>query len=252
MEYIVLATLKAAVLPPTPLLLLALAGLLTVRRDPWLGRGLALAGIAGLWALATPGVARMLLGTLEPPPLALPEGAAGAGAIVVLGAGMRFDAPDYGGDTLNRWALERARYGARLHRSTGLPVLVSGGLERLGSLPEADALKATLEQDFGVPVRWVERESENTLQNAANAAAVLRSAGISRVLLVTHAAHMPRAQFAFEAAGVTAIPAATGYATRQPHALLEWLPQAGALADSRVFIHEALGIAWYRIKSALR
>jgi uncharacterized SAM-binding protein YcdF (DUF218 family) len=165
---------------------------------------------------------------------------------------MRFDAPDYGGDTLNRWALERARYGARLHRSTGLPVLVSGGLGGLGTAAEADALQAALETEFSVPVRWVERDSENTFQNAANAARLLRPAGVSRVLLVTHAAHMPRALLAFEAAGLEAIPAATGYATRQPHALLEWLPQAGALADSRVFIHEALGIAWYRIKSALR
>lgn len=252
MDYLCLATLKAVLLPPGSLLLVAAAGLLMLRRWPWLGRSLVLAGIAGLWALSTPAVSRALLTMLEPAPLALPEGAAGAGAIVILGAGMRFDAPEYGGDTLNRWALERARYGARLQRATGLPVLVAGGLGRLGTATEADALKAALENELGVPVRWVERDSENTFQNAANAARLLRPAGVSRVLLVTHAAHMPRATLAFEAAGLEVIPAATGYATRQPHALLEWLPQAAALGESRVFLHESLGIAWYRIKLALR
>jgi uncharacterized SAM-binding protein YcdF (DUF218 family) len=252
MEYYILAALKAALLPPISLLFLAAAGLALMRPRTKLGRRLALAGIAGLWILSTPAVARSLLSILEPPPFVMADGAAGAGAIVLLGAGVDFDAPEYGGDTPNRWALERARYAARLQQATGLPLLVSGGLGQLGTEPEADALKAMLEQDFRVPVSWVERDSDNTLQSALNTATLLRPLGITRVLLVTHAAHMPRARLAFESAGLEAVPAATGYASRKPVAWLEWIPQVGALTESRVFFHEIAGFAWYRIRLAFR
>ncbi|MFZ5555500.1 MAG: YdcF family protein [Pseudomonadota bacterium] len=251
MEYYLLLALKALVLPPLPLLILAAAGLVVARARPRLGWSLTLIGLAGLWILSTPWISRSLLATLEPPPHALADGARGAGAIVILGGGTNFDAPEYAGDTPNCWALERARYGARLHRATGLPLLVAGGLGHLGTHAEAEALKVLLEQDFQVPVRWVEGASANTFQNAANAASLLKPAGITRVLLVTHAAHMPRARLAFEAAGLAVVPAATGYATREPVRWLEWVPRASALTESRAFFHEALGIAWYRIKLAL-
>ena len=48
-------------------------------------------------------------------------------AIVILGGGVRRHAAEYGGDTLGQLTLERVRYGARVARLTGLPVLVSGG-----------------------------------------------------------------------------------------------------------------------------
>ncbi len=252
MDYFLQLGLKTVLLPPISLLLLAVVGSVVTRRQPragWIITGLAL---AGLWVLATPWVARSLLSTLEPPPYSPAHGAAGAGAIVVLGAGVEFDAPEYGGDTPNRWALERARYAAKLQRAISLPILVAGGLGHLGAVPEAAALKALLEEEFRVPVRWSEGDSANTLESAANAAAILRAAGIRRVLLVTHAAHMRRARLAFEGSGIEVVPAATGYVSREPVWWLEWIPQTSALTESRVFFHEAVGLAWYRLKLAAR
>ena len=252
MDYFLQLALKTVLLPPMSFVFLAVAGMIAARRRPrlgWIVTGLALAGI---WLLATPWVARSLLSTLEPPPFSPASGSGGAGAIVVLGAGMNYDAPEYGGDTPNRWALERARYAARLQRATGLPILVAGGLGHLGSVPEAAALKALLEDEFRVPVRWSEGDSANTLENAKNAAAILRAAGVQRVLLVTHAAHMKRARLAFEGVGLEVVPAATGYVSREPVWWLEWIPQTSALTESRAFFHETVGLAWYRLKLAAR
>jgi uncharacterized SAM-binding protein YcdF (DUF218 family) len=62
---------------------------------------------------------------------------------------------------------------------------------------------------------------------------------------------MPRAVRAFESAGFTVIPAATGYATRYRRTLLDFVPDAHALADSSRWFHEIIGIAWYRIQLTL-
>ena len=64
-----------------------------------------------------------------------------AQAIVVLGAGKRTHAPEFGGETVNRLALERLRYAATLARETRLPMLVSGGAPA-GDTPEASLMEA--------------------------------------------------------------------------------------------------------------
>jgi uncharacterized SAM-binding protein YcdF (DUF218 family) len=111
-------------------------------------------------------------------------------------------------------------------------------------------MAAVLRQEFGVPVAWIEDRSLTTLENARYSRTLLRAAGIDAVYLVTHASHMPRAVLAFEGAGFTVIPAPTGYTTRFRLTLLHFVPNAHALADSSIWFHEVIGIAWYRIKLA--
>ena len=45
----------------------------------------------------------------------------------MLGGGVDYGAPEYGGNTVVSSTLVRLRYAARLYRATGKPVLVSGG-----------------------------------------------------------------------------------------------------------------------------
>ncbi len=72
---------------------------------------------------------------------------------------------------------------------------------------------------------------------------------VQQIYLVTHAWHMPRAKLAFEHAGFIVIPAPTGYIRSFELTVLDFLPDADALADSSRFVREIIGIAWYRLRA---
>ncbi|WP_407278992.1 YdcF family protein [Aromatoleum evansii] len=234
--------------PPLAPLLVIAAGLLLAARSRRAGLRLAWLGVAATLLLSTPASVGWLLNRLETAPVVDAAAMRQAQAIVVLGAGKRRNAPEYGGETVNRLALERLRYAARLARTTGLPVLVSGGAPT-GDIPEAVLMQATLEEDFSVPVRWVEKASLDTQQNARFSALPLRAAGVSRILLVTHAAHMPRAQAAFEEAGLQVIPAPTAWlgGTGAGDQVLGELPGPSAAYAGWYAVHEWLGLLAYRL-----
>lgn len=233
--------LTALVLPPAGPLLLSALGLLLIRRRPRLGKSLAWGGLVLLWLLATPLLAQALLGLVEAQPPLQPAQMQRAQAIVVLGGESYFAAPEYGGDTVKGHSLERLRYAARLARASGLPVLASGG-SPAGIRPEAEAMREALEADFGVRVRWVEGRSRDTVENAAFSAALLREAGLGRVLLVTNALHMRRAKEAFERAGLEVIPAPTAWQSTAPFSALQLLPSADGLRIAYYALREALGL----------
>jgi len=249
LDWLIRNTVASALMPPGCLLLVAGCGMLLLKRRPRLGATLVGLATVLLYALSTRYLADHLLHTLETP--ALDPLVVGAGeAIVVLGSGTYFHAPEYGGDTVNAHGLVRLRYAARLHRATAKPILVSGGAPEGAPQPEAAHMAVTLQRDFGVAVAWIEGRSRTTLENARYSRALLGQAGIKTIYLVTHAWHMPRALQAFESAGFTVIPAPTDYATRFKLTLLDFLPDARALADSSRWFHEIVGIAWYRIQLA--
>jgi uncharacterized SAM-binding protein YcdF (DUF218 family) len=247
MDYLVRNAVALMMIPPGTILLLGLLGLLILRRRQRLGRLLIALSLLTLYALSISPVADRLLQALEPPartPLAAQE----VQAVVVLGGGTQYAAPEYGGSTVIASTLVRLRYAARLHRATGKPVLVSGGDPREFGIAEAALMKQTLNDDFGVPVEWTESLSRTTLENAQLTRKILEPQSIRSIYLVTHAWHMPRARLAFEHAGFSVIPAATEYAVSPPLTFLDFVPKASALRDSSRFFHEILGIAWYRLK----
>ena len=130
LEWLATNLVAASLLPPLDLIILIALGLVLVPRRPRFGLALAAAGLAALAVLSTPRVGDLLAATLEdgaPPLPAQRARDAGAGAIVVLGGGRNRGALEYGGETLDAASLGRVRYGARLARLTGLPLLVSGG-----------------------------------------------------------------------------------------------------------------------------
>jgi uncharacterized SAM-binding protein YcdF (DUF218 family) len=200
-----------------------------------------------LYPLSTQFVSDRLLGWLEPTPRD-PAADRNGQAIVVLGGGTYFSAPEYGGDTVSARTLVRLRYAAHLHRTLKKPVLVAGGTPEGGPVPEAELMKQVLERDFNVPTQWVENGSHNTFENAQMSRDQLKST-VQQVYLVTHAWHMPRAKLAFEHAGFAVIPAPTGYTRRFDLTVLDFLPDAVALSDSSQFFRELTGNAWYRLRA---
>ena len=250
-SWLITNTIAAWLLPPGCLLLLAAWGLLRLREHPQSGKALVTLALLSLYLLSTPWIARALLGILEPAP-ADPLQAPPAQAIVVLGGGKYHAPPEYGGiDTVNSAALVRLRYAAHLHRLSGKPILVSGGSPEGSAIPEAQAMKAALENEFKTPVMWTEDASATTLENARASFNILKAHGITRIYLVTHAWHMPRSQRVFSEAGFSVVAAPTGYATHFKFTLMEGFPNAYSLHQSSVFFHEVIGIAWYRLKSLL-
>lgn len=248
MNWLITNFISAFLLPPLNLLvLLAFGAALLHTRLALLGRRLIWFTLALLYLLSTPLVGQALISRLQPP--YVPPGMLHAQAIVVLGGGVYHDAPEYFGDTAGSSSLERLRYAARLQRGTGLPLLTSGGSPEGGDA-EGLVMWNTLRADFGVDTRWVEITSLNTAESAKHSYAILHAYGIQRILLVTHAWHMPRAQAAFERAGFTVLPAPTMYVT--PHALtvLDVVPSARGLLLTRTALHEWIGMLWYRLKGS--
>ena len=110
--------LGTLLLPPTngllPLLVAAL-----FRRRRW-AFGLALIGGTLLFLQSLPIVASNLVAPLEARAGGVFVSAQGARAIVVLGSGLRRDAPEYGSDTVNERSLVRLRMSAQILKPAGI------------------------------------------------------------------------------------------------------------------------------------
>ncbi len=180
--------LKGLILPPAGPLLVAVLGLLLLKRRPLMARALLILGLGSLWLLSTPIVSDVLTGLAEHYPPLDWRRAADAQAIVILGGGgQRTFAPEYAGPAAEPVLLERLNYGAFVARKTGLPILVTGF--RI----EASAMQATLQRNFALEPRWVDDQAYDTFQNASNSARLLRADGVHRIVLVTHGhAHAAR------------------------------------------------------------
>lgn len=252
MSWFITNLIASFLLPPLSLLLLLALGILLLYRRRKLAKPLIIAAFGLLWVTSTPYFAEGALHLLEARTAPLDDSRKNAEAIVILGGGTYFHAPEYAGqDTVSEQTLSRLLYGAKLHRETGKPILVTGGKPLGNSVSEAQQMRVSLEHNFQVPVRWTEDQSGNTFENAHHSFRVLQQAGIRKIYLVTHAWHIPRAADVFRRAGFEVVEAPTGFTTRYQTDLLAFLPRAEAMGSSRIFVHEVIGLLWYRVKSAI-
>jgi uncharacterized SAM-binding protein YcdF (DUF218 family) len=240
-------------LPPHSLFLLLAVGGLLLGWWPRVGQALCGLAVILLFMFSTPLVANLLVDPLERfnAPLSSAKGT-GARAIVVLAAGRLANAPEYGDrDIPDYIALARLRYAAKLHRETGLPVLVSGGGGSRRE-PYAIGMARALRNEFGIPVQWLEKESATTAENAQFSAKILKQYDVRRILLVTDAMHMRRALMAFRQTGLEVVAAPTVFLgfeftdVRPAH----FLPSAEGLRRSYYALYQWLGIAWYGVQYA--
>lgn len=230
---------------PTAFITLALVGALIAL--VWRRVGIALVLVASLclFAAATPALSSYLLQLAEdrlPPAVDLHA----AQAIVVLGGDVRLGDGAAIPDRLGAQSLERVVYAAAAYRELHLPVAVTGGGADAGHQSEAALMKAALETQFGVPVTWSEERSRTTMENALFTARLLLPAGVTTVVLVTHAWHLPRALWTFRHAGFTPLPWPAPRTALQLNGADDFLPSTGALQDSFNAIHELIGSVYYR------
>lgn len=234
--------MKALLLPPGCIILALIAAGLTCKRTPRIARITLWSAIAALYLASTPLVSSRALDALAPPPAA--TASANVGAIVVLGGDVRDTAPAVVGPL----TLERLRRAAALHRSTGQPLLVTGGRVPPSDAPVAELMAEALQSDFGVPVRWRETRSRNTWQNAVHSGALLRGEGIDSVYLVTQPWHLRRARYSFRAQGMHVVPVPASPPSPRRLQASGLLPRAAALHGTYYALHEALGLIWYNLR----
>lgn len=238
--------IKQIILPPGILLLLLLLAWWLHRRAPRLAVLCFVAGFGGLWLMSLPVVVEWAARGLErESPLAESDWAGlaqRADAIVILGAGRERGDPAWGEDQPGIMAMERLRYAARLAKASGLPILVTGGLH-YGTPPSEAAIMAdSLSHDYGIEVRWREERSRTTWENATESAPILKADGVTRVVLVTQAAHMPRSRWSFERQGFEVIGAPIGFlGVPNGRPLGGWLPESKAVWQNGMLLNEAVG-----------
>lgn len=252
MSWFVTNFIAAFLLPPLNLLLLLALGIILLYRRSKFAKPLIISAFCLLWIISMPYFAQNALHLLDGRTAVLDSRHKDAEAIVILGGGTYFHAPEYGGaDTVGGTTLVRLRYGAKLQRETGKPILVTGGKPLGNSTSEAQQMRHTLEQEFKIPVRWIEDASDNTFENARYSFQTLQKEGIKKIYLVTDAYHMPRSAETFRRVGFEVVEAPTAFNTDYKTDLLSFLPSADALGGSKTFVHEIIGLLWYRLKFAL-
>ena len=170
-------------------------------------------------------------------------------AVIVLGgmvdgpavrASGEIELQDHAERLLRAWELLRA--------GRARAVLLSGGVvfPGPGDVPEADLLAARLAR-WGVPPSQIvtEAHSRNTRENAIESARVAAARGWRTLLVVTSAAHMPRALGCFRAVGLEpdALPVDRRAGDGRFHSVL---PRAEALDRSTNAVRELSGRLVYR------
>lgn len=250
--YLIAADLfRLLVLPPAGLFLLLLFAWLLRRAVPGVARVMQGTVLLIFYVLCTPAGANLMVAPLEDMTRPLTDAThTGAQAIVVLAAGRIEFAPEYGDSHVPDYiALARLRYAARLQHETGLPLLVSGGnrAQDGGHDSKAASMARALRDDFRTPVTWVEENSETTAENAGNTRTLLQASGISRILLVTDAMHMARAESMFAATGLQVTAAPTIFLHLQRYDLRALVPDAEGLRRAYYASYEWIGLFWYAL-----
>jgi uncharacterized SAM-binding protein YcdF (DUF218 family) len=224
------------------------------------------AALASLWLGGNRLVAMSLLRSLEWRHLPGPElrtYSERAEVIVVLGGGTRaMDYPRLSSEVNE--AGDRLLYAARLYRRGVAPcILLSGGSARIaGEAGPTDAENmANVLSDIGVPreALVLEATSRNTRENALQAWSILSGQGIERIILVTSASHMPRAESVFHKVGFDVVPAPVDFQVTQlswayytrPNLLIQLynlIPSASHLEQTTRALKEYVGLVVYGLR----
>ena len=148
-------------------------------------------------------------------------------------------------------AVDRFFTGINLFNLDKAPTLIftGGKLPWSIGIPEGEFLREEAIK-LGIPKKDIllTENVENTDQEA-KAIKKLLSLDNPKVILVTSAFHMPRAQLVFEAAGISVIPfpvdflIGTGKIT-----LMDFIPSASSFAGTSFFVREMIGRTYYNLK----
>ncbi|NUY55200.1 hypothetical protein BZG78_07325 [Salinivibrio sp. MA351] len=152
---------------------------------------------------------------------------------------------------LSRAALMRLTEGIRIHRMYPTSKLILSGYDHGYEVSHARML-ARVAMALGVNKNSILllETAKDTWEEAYQAASVV---GSRNLVLVTSAAHMERAVYEFQSAGLNPIPAPTNFMAqkeiKQPW--IKYSPRAQYLEQFERYWHERLGQAWQRLRDLI-
>ena len=239
--------------PSNLLLLLGLAGLVgALARRRW-GRPSMAASLLALAAAAALPFGHWLLLPLEdrfPAPATYPDRVAG---VVVLGGGVDTRISAVRGQASFKETMERfAAIPELARRYPDAPIVFTGGMAwNAGArdVPEAQVIAQFLERQ-GLPAARVilEPRARSTRDNATLVRELVRPEPNQRWLLVTSAAHMPRAVGVFRRAGwPEPLPWPVDYRTTGAPAEIEWPSLGPRLQQLDEAAYEWYALVYYRL-----
>jgi uncharacterized SAM-binding protein YcdF (DUF218 family) len=228
----------------------------TTSRLRWI-RALVVTAFLVIFLLGNPIVARTLIGLIEQQALAFDGARAPQSrfhAIVVLGGGIAGKGSLRPSDQLMALSMERTICGADLFMKGFAPrlLLTGGDITIFGQGPLEAVEMKKLALRLGVPEGAIvlDTESKVTYDNAAQTKRIL---GVSSVLVVTSASHIPRATALFRKQGLDVTGYPCGYLTKDRPGSgwdgnpFDLIPQTEALYRSTSAITEIIGMLVYRV-----
>ena len=148
-------------------------------------------------------------------------------------------------------ASDRIFAGIELIKKNKAPIMILTGGKLPWSVgkPEGEYLRDVAIK-YGVPNKNIllTENVENTGQEAKAVGKLLNKTS-PKIILVTSAFHMPRAQKVFEAVGINIEPFAVDFLSgADKYTIMNFIPSAGALKQTSFFIRELIGRLYYSLK----
>lgn len=217
------------------------------------GKILATAGVVALALFSFNLFSGPLLSSLENkyPPLTTLKGLDDVKWVVVLGGGHNSDSRYPANDQLSGASLSRLVEGIRIHNSLkGSRLILSGGavFDPVSEAKVMSDVALTLGVDPGDIL--LESESKDTEDQARLIPRIANLDATERFILVTNAAHMPRAVALFRKFGTQPVPAPIDFWVKDTKGVnpISYFPTASGLRRMERVFHEYLGLAWAKIK----
>ena len=232
--------------PLIMIIVLIFVGLITSSKK------ISLIGVIILIVCSLPIVSDKLVAYLESDyQLSKPSNIASADAIVVLSGMIKTINSKEGLDYEFGEASDRIFAGINLFKEKKAPklILTRGKLPWSVGIPEGEYLKEiAITNGISENNILLTENVENTDQEA-KAIKKLLSEDKPRVILVTSAFHMPRAQIVFEAAGINVVPFPVDFQKGLSKiTFMSFMPSANALSETSFFVREMIGRTYYNLK----
>ncbi|MCW5556367.1 MAG: YdcF family protein [Verrucomicrobiae bacterium] len=237
-------------------LALAILSIVLLRRRPTRLQGFILLLVAALLTAfgGTP-LSAWLVSTLEKRHFDHPlPTAESVQALVVLGGGFSASSLEPAGFKTSSAFNRLTGALALLDRGVTTNLVLGGGEapSTPGELSAGAAIKPWLEKRVDPRIRiWMLENSRTTREEAVDFARLAAAQGWRRIALVTSASHLPRSVAAFRHEGIEVEPVATDFAgLARLHSRNRWnlIPNPENLDLANIWIHEILGLLYYRLK----